>query len=195
MRLAEIFKKNRLKATFYIPIKKTGSQVLSKKEIKHLASAFEIGAHTYNHVDLTRISRQEVKDELKEGKEALEDIIGRRVQSFAFPFGHYNGELVKMVAMAGFSNCRSGRIINFNAFNNEGFLQHPNLHIYPHSLITGLRHCLKYGDPRSFVMRLAYSGKSHLDLVRPLMALKSVHFWCHSEDMEKYGLWDIFNNI
>lgn len=195
LKLADIFEKNNIKATFFIPIKRAGHKVLSKAQIRELSRLFEIGGHTLNHVDLTKVSFDEAEHELIHGKKALEDIIGKRVNSFAFPYGHYNNELVKLVAEAGYKSCRSGRIINFKPFNQEEFLQHPNLHIYPHNLTTSLLHCLKNRDLYSFSKRLSLTQLEHLELIRVISRLKPIHLWCHSQDIEKYDLWSYFDNL
>lgn len=195
LKLADVLDKNGLKATFYIPIKKPRGKVLTKKQIRMLAQGFEIGAHTYNHVDLTTVDHKEALTELVEGKMALEDILGKRVKAFAFPFGHYTGKLVELVKRAGYENCRSGRIINFIPFDDNEFVQHPNLQIYPHKLTTDLRHCLKYGDIFSFTKRLFLGGYKHIELYRLMPRNSPIHFWCHSQDMQKFDLWNFFDKL
>lgn len=195
LKLADVLDSQGLKATFYIPIKKPGSKILTRKQIRMLAQGFEIGAHTYNHVDLTTVDHKEALTELVEGKIALEDILGKKVKAFAFPFGQYTGKLVELAKSAGYENCRSGRIINFIPFNNRGFIQHPNLQIYPHKLTTDLRHCLKYGDLFSFTKRLASVRHKHIELYRLMPKNVPLHFWCHSQDIQKFNLWNFFDKL
>lgn len=194
LKIAEILDKNNKKAIFYIPIKRLGP-ILTKKQIRYLGSQFEIGGHTYNHVDLTKISPDDAWKEINEGKRALEDILGREIQSFAFPYGHYNNQLVKLVKKAGFENCRSGRIINFHEFNDKDFLQHPNFQLYPHKLITDVKHCLKIMDIYSLLKRIKYHQLSHLDLIPHLINNKKIHIWFHSKDIKDFDLWDYFTQF
>lgn len=195
LKLADVLDKNGLKATFYIPIKKPGGKLMTKKQIRILAQGFEIGAHTYNHVDLTTVDHKMALKELVEGKIALENVIGKRVTTFAFPFGHYTEKLIKLAKYAGYGNCRSGRIINFASFDDKKFIQHPNFQIYPHKLTTDLRHCLKYGDLFSFTKRFALARHKHIELYRLMPKNVPLHFWCHSQDIQKFNLWSFFGKL
>src|SRR5690606_23028388 len=47
----------------------------------------EIGSHTMTHRSLTGLSARELAEELVGSKKAIEDITGRAVTSFAYPFG------------------------------------------------------------------------------------------------------------
>src|SRR2546430_2738495 len=62
----------------------------------------EIGPHTISHPDLTRLSPAELDRELCASKNALEDLLGQRVTSFAYPKGRWNGSVRGAVERAGF---------------------------------------------------------------------------------------------
>lgn len=49
-----------------------------------------IGSHSYNHVDLTSLSKAKLFEELYSSKCYLEDLLGDCVDKFSFPFGKYN---------------------------------------------------------------------------------------------------------
>ncbi len=52
------------------------------------SSGIEIGLHTRNHVDFSRVHDPAVvRSEIIEAKDELEQMIGREVRHFAFPFG------------------------------------------------------------------------------------------------------------
>jgi peptidoglycan/xylan/chitin deacetylase (PgdA/CDA1 family) len=61
----------------------------SSAEIRELAAAgVEIGAHTRSHADLAgNLSDAKLLDEIVGSKRALEQVIGRAVRYFAFPYG------------------------------------------------------------------------------------------------------------
>lgn len=64
---------------------------LSWEEIIDLSmDGFEIGSHTINHPDLTKIPRRYLNYELRVSKETLEDKLGKRVEFLSYPFGRYN---------------------------------------------------------------------------------------------------------
>lgn len=65
----------------------------------------EMGGHTASHPILTRISKQEAGSELARSKQQIEDAIGKRVLSFAYPngqVGDFNADLITCVRDAGF---------------------------------------------------------------------------------------------
>ena len=66
---------------------------------------FEIGSHTVNHPDLTRIPHEYLKYELVASKKTIEDRIGERVNVVSFPFGRYNTRVVDCAIIAGY--CRA----------------------------------------------------------------------------------------
>lgn len=47
----------------------------------------EIGAHTVSHPNVALCSQQELRSEVLKGKQRLEEILGKPVQWFAYPFG------------------------------------------------------------------------------------------------------------
>jgi peptidoglycan/xylan/chitin deacetylase (PgdA/CDA1 family) len=79
------------------------TRVVTEAELRRLAAAgLEIGAHTVTHPDLTTLTRQEATDELRRGRESLEEILGRPVDVVAYPYGRANAETVAAAREAGF---------------------------------------------------------------------------------------------
>ncbi len=67
------------------------SRLLSWQEIKELRDyGIEFGSHTRTHPDLTRISVAEATCETVESKAAIENALGTKVTTFAYPFGKFN---------------------------------------------------------------------------------------------------------
>lgn len=75
----------------------------------HRSGLIDIGAHTLTHPDLTRISIEQAESEVRDSKAIIEDAIGAQVDSFAYPFGRYNGE-VKAIAGRYFKCACSDRL-------------------------------------------------------------------------------------
>jgi peptidoglycan/xylan/chitin deacetylase (PgdA/CDA1 family) len=72
--------------------------LLSWSELAQMArGGFEIGAHSVTHRALTEISQSEASKEIVESKTAIEDQLGQAVQTFAYPFGLFNGSICKVV--------------------------------------------------------------------------------------------------
>ena len=81
--------------------------VHNAKQIRELSDAgIEIGCHTRNHVDFANVTNPaEIDSEIRIAKDELEQIIGRRVRYFAFPFGlepQLTDPAIQSVHQAGF---------------------------------------------------------------------------------------------
>src|SRR3972149_4512534 len=87
-----------LKGICYIIVNKIGKQnFMSQSQLQKLViEGWQIGSHTLNHPDLTAISLDQAEYEIKNSKEALEEL-GYQVDSFAYPFGRYNEDIIKIV--------------------------------------------------------------------------------------------------
>lgn len=53
-------------------------------------SGFEVGSHTVNHADLTRLPPDALEQELGQSRELLERHLQPRVDALAYPYGHFN---------------------------------------------------------------------------------------------------------
>jgi peptidoglycan/xylan/chitin deacetylase (PgdA/CDA1 family) len=75
-----------------------GRPLLGVDEIRQMhAAGIEIGAHTLDHPDLTRLSPAEVEEQVHGSRMALEDLLGAAVPSFAYPFGRSDGSVREIV--------------------------------------------------------------------------------------------------
>ena len=71
----------------------------------------EIGSHTVNHPMLALRAPTEQIEEIQKSKAALEEIIGKPVKSFSYPFGSYANETLGAVKQAGYA-CACSTIFN-----------------------------------------------------------------------------------
>ena len=106
LRVAELMGQYGIKGTFYIPKSYLNNSLL-REEVIALDKKFEIGSHTLNHVDLTRVSLSEAKKEIKCSKDYLEDILGHSIYMFCYPKGRYNRDIKKIVRDAKFIAART----------------------------------------------------------------------------------------
>lgn len=199
MKAAEILGRKNVKTTFYIPIKNsTGRPTLNRRQIKWLSQQpnFEIGGHTYNHINLTKVSLELAEKEIRTGKDALEDIIGKRITTFAFPWGKYTHNLVELVRNIGFLDCRSATTLNLHPLSKGSFLWYPNLHIYPHIGYRGLLNSIRRGDLYSFASRVERITTPYLDeLTLFKKQNKPYHLWFHSWEIEELNMWSYIENL
>jgi peptidoglycan/xylan/chitin deacetylase (PgdA/CDA1 family) len=66
-----------------------------------LSMGHEIGAHTLTHPKLSNIHLSLAREEVNSSKKKLEDLFGIAVKHFAYPYGDYNDEVVRLVQEAG----------------------------------------------------------------------------------------------
>jgi peptidoglycan/xylan/chitin deacetylase (PgdA/CDA1 family) len=73
------------------------SNRLSKSDLKIMAQSgyFSIQSHTATHPDLTKTNN--IDYELKESKQKIEQITGKRVIAISYPFGNFNDQIIKEV--------------------------------------------------------------------------------------------------
>lgn len=108
-----ILKQNGLCAVFYVfaNAPERNNKYLNFSKLKEMAaSGMEIGSHTYFHSYLTKLPLEKIKFELQESKKRLEDNLGIKVESFAYPFGDLNDTVIAEVKNAAYTNARG--IIN-----------------------------------------------------------------------------------
>jgi peptidoglycan/xylan/chitin deacetylase (PgdA/CDA1 family) len=87
-------------------------KILSESMLLELSNVgVEIGAHTVNHLKLTETTEKEAKFQIKYSKEYLEQLLGKKIDSFSYPHGDYNTKTIRMVKESGFTNaltCKLG---------------------------------------------------------------------------------------
>lgn len=76
----------------------------------------EIGSHTHTHPPLDVIPRAAAWDEIVSSRALLQDALGHRVRSFAYPHGVYNRRVAMMVEQAGYDSAVAVR----NALSSTG---------------------------------------------------------------------------
>lgn len=76
---------------------------LNEQEIENLLEAgFELGAHSCSHRALTNLSQEDILRELRESKHRLQELSGRPVVSVCYPFGRFNGQILRMAQESGY---------------------------------------------------------------------------------------------
>jgi peptidoglycan/xylan/chitin deacetylase (PgdA/CDA1 family) len=88
-----ILLKYHFKAIYFIITGKIGSHkwFMNSQQIKQLSDEGNvIGCHTLSHTDFKRLRGTDWQTEIGDSKKQLEEITGRPVSYFAFPFGYWN---------------------------------------------------------------------------------------------------------
>ncbi|VVM07083.1 Peptidoglycan-N-acetylglucosamine deacetylase [Methylacidimicrobium cyclopophantes] len=88
--------------------------LMDRRQIEEwLQEGQEIGGHTLTHPSLVRLSLPEARREILDGKKKLEDLFGRPVEHFSYPYGDWNPQIRDLVAEAGYRTaCTVERGIN-----------------------------------------------------------------------------------
>ena len=62
-----------------------------------VSNGFEIGSHTKDHLDLTSLDINKKKEQIIDSKNFIKDNLGIKLASFAYPFGSFDDETIKIV--------------------------------------------------------------------------------------------------
>ena len=93
------------KAVFFIISSFIGkNEYMNASQIKELFSCgHSIGSHTVSHEWLPHLSSQKIREEVRNSKAQLEDLLGSEISIFAYPMGGLNETVVEEVRAAGYT--------------------------------------------------------------------------------------------
>lgn len=116
IRLLNELKENNIKATFFV----LGKMVDKNPEVakKIVEEGHEIGNHSYNHPDLTKLTIEEVKKEVLKTDKAVFNATGILPNVFRPPYGAVNGEVARAVGLP---------IIQWNVDSEDWKIKNKNL--------------------------------------------------------------------
>ena len=185
LKLVEVLEKYGIKGTFYIPKSYLGNP-LGKKDLRTINEKFEIGAHTLNHADLTKISLLEARREIEGSKAYLEELLGHTPFIFAYPKGRYNESIKRAIRDAGFVVART---INYGDFNlpRDPYQWQITLHASNGSPLMTFKTWLKSGISARSLIDWEIRAKLLFDLA--LQKGGIYHLWGHSWEIEKNNEW------
>lgn len=81
-------------------------RALSTGELTALArtDVIDFGGHTVTHPHLAEQELAVQREEIQGGKAALEQLVGRAVESFSYPYGFYSNPTIELVRQAGYGS-------------------------------------------------------------------------------------------
>lgn len=78
-------------------------QILSWQDLRDLrATGIEIGGHGHEHLQLDLLARDRLVSEIANSRTLLEDQLGERIVTFAYPFGYHSRKVRKAVRRSGY---------------------------------------------------------------------------------------------
>lgn len=101
-----ILKKYQIKAVAYIVpgfINKPNNLTSGELEEVGKSDLVEIGGHTMDHLNLKGLPEVKAKYQIDQGKKILEDIIQKKIVSFAYPYGAFDNQSERLVKQDGFT--------------------------------------------------------------------------------------------
>jgi len=170
-------------------------------DIIQLAQRFEIGGHTRDHIDLTKIRSDRAVQQIESNKARLEDLLGCEMLGFAYVRGKYNRSVRDLVADAGFKYARTVKSL-ITAPVSDPFQGGTTVQFFPHSRTTLISNFVSQGPTRErlFILRkLLGEGGLSARLLRAAQACARsggrFHFWGHSYELDAYDLWREFESF
>ena len=97
--------------------------LLNKDDLLRLKNSklITLGGHTHNHLSLKHLKEHEILEELKTSKKIIEEIIGKKIDHFAYPYGTKNDvgkREMKLVEKSGFLSAVTTQVNIFETFQN-----------------------------------------------------------------------------
>lgn len=109
---APLLRENKFNATFYVTVAHLGRRgYLSHDQLRELSDqGFEIGCHSMNHVYLDDLPTAQLRTEIVDSKDRLEQLTGRGVAHFSCPGGRWNHRIAEVAREAGYASVATSRL-------------------------------------------------------------------------------------
>ena len=110
-----------LNATFYVTAGKFGTTgYLSEAQLRALdAQHFEIGCHSMTHAYLSDVGEADLKHEIADAKDYIEQILGHAIEHFSCPGGRYDDRTLEIARKAGFKTVANSEFHANSATTNR----------------------------------------------------------------------------
>lgn len=186
-RLVELFNKYHLKCTFNI---NTGIQNdshvfdrggfpievhrMTPEEMREVYHGHEIAIHSLTHPDLTKCSKEECENEIKQDIQNIKNIFGlKSICSCAYPYGTYNDMVVNVLKDNEISFARAVTPTKGFDIPDNLLMYHPTEH---------------YRDPN--ILKIIDDFLNQKSDNKQILCI-----WGHSYELEGYNEWDKFELI
>ena len=197
IRLARMLKQHGLKGTFYISPRNhefARHELLTSQEVKNISRDFEIGAHTLTHPRLPMISAAQAEEEIFNSKALLEEVTGKEVETFCYPYGHYAKEHVQLVKNAGYRYARTVARYKFGL--DDPYEAGTSVHAYNHGWfdLWRISYFTKF-RPAKVLQYAEWDTLACAMFDRVVREGGVYHLWGHSWEVDKYEHWDRLERV
>lgn len=172
IRLAELFTKYGIKATFHYNSANIGKEsYVTADDVRKIGEYHEVSCHGQTHAFLDKIPASFAVKEILEDKQALEDITGELVRGLSYPYGTYTNEVLTLLPMLGIEYSRT--INNTNScYLPDNFLEwNPTCH-QSHDIDKMWNKLMKFNK--------------HIRLL---------YIWGHSYEFDRDNTWERMENF
>jgi len=141
VRLAEILRRHGARATFNLnaglyederkavwKYRDTEVMRLGWNEMKAVYDGFTIANHSLTHPSLAKISIEEARRNVSEGRDRLQQFFGQPVSGFAYPNGSYNEAVMNVIRECGHIYARTTVNVECPFPPDDPMAFHPNCH-------------------------------------------------------------------
>jgi len=202
LRVAERLAARAMTGTFYVPVRYAAVPRMSVSQLRQLrAMGMEVGSHTVSHPRLSEVGDDAAFRELRDSRDALENILGEPVTSFCYPEGKLRPGLAELVRAAGYTLARTTLAFR-NDLSFRPLAMPVSMQLYPHSRAILARHALREGNLSGLFAWIARFGRVSDPAALAGRMLSEIrrrggilHIWGHSWEIENQGLWPVFDRI
>lgn len=196
--LALLLKKYGIRGTFYLSPQDREFEkdnLLSDDEIRTISRDFEIGAHTMNHPHLPAISLLDADREIEESKRYLENVIGKKITAFSYPYGEFTPGIAGLVRTNGFRIARTTEKYHWGLQPKDRYLLPTTLETHRISLtsLPGELYALYQLAGSNIIETGRFLDWEYLALSLFDRCLKNggiYHLWGHSWVIDKWKEWE-----
>lgn len=194
VKLFDLHRKYDIPGIFFVPTRNIeGRKVLTKDIIRNnVDELISFGAHTQNHVYLTKIPVEQIETEIIDNKNYLEDILQQEIIHFCYPGGAYNNK-IKEIVQKYFKTSRTADTMHFK--KPKGNLLKPSFHFYPRGLKSLIGNGVRNGSYAEIGSIIKDCKKDYFGTVKGLIEMEShmsdrrIVIWGHSWEIEAKDLW------
>lgn len=196
LRIAELLVKYGLQGTFYVPMQSERA-LSTPAQIRELSAAFEVGAHTVHHRDLTTLPADAARMEIVDAKRRVEDIIGKPCRVLCFPFGKYRRRDLGFARDAGYAGVRTNELMSLAfPYREDSVAVLPTtVQATPHKAWAYLRNaCRRFAwrGLANYMLRARIptweiTAQSFVSLVMRRGGV--FHLWGHAWEVEEHNQW------
>ena len=173
-KLISIFNKYGIKGTFHLNSGILDKEnFITKAEVAKLYEDHEVSLHAKTHPFLDCIPVEGIIEEIVEDRKCLESLVGYPIKGMSYPYGAFNGKLIKILESLGIQYSRTV-VSHHDFYIPENFLTwNATCHHDDNLMVIGQ----KFSD-------YEFKGK-----------LKLMYVWGHSFEFERNNNWNLIENF